>query len=401
MQTVVNKLRGSVRVEVEGIFPERFLNLCATQGVEFWDLERVSDNSLRATMNTAAYRRVDQIAESAQCRVRTVRREGAPFFLRRFKKRYFLLAGMLVCIGLILLSSMYIWEIKVTGNSTISEGEILAALDEVGMGIGTWGLSVESSAIRNEMLNKVDRLLWIAVNVKGSRAEVIVRERTDPPEIIDPKAPADVITVKTGIIESINDYSGVALYDVGDTVIAGQTVVSGEVTSGFGTTRYVHALADISLRTWYDYSAQMPAGVLQKSYTGNEIVKKSINIAGILVKLHFSTGINYSEYDKITVESRFDLFGLSLPITVITTRYVEYTTEEITLDSSFVEEELQQALLEKLNSRLADESSIVNAQFSKSGSELVRITLHAECIEQTGAVRPIETAETVDEGTTQ
>lgn len=396
MQTVFNMLRGSVRVEVEGIFPERFLNLCATQGMEFWDLERISDKCFRATMNIAAYRRVDKISQSAQCRVRTVKHKGAPFFLRRFKKRYFLLAGMLACVGLILLSSMYIWELEVVGNSTISEGEILAALDETGVGVGTWGLSVDPAIIRNEMLNKLDRLLWITVNVKGSRAEVVVRERVDPPEIIDPSVPTDVITLKTGIIDSINDYTGLALFQEGDTVLAGQTVVSGALTSGLGTTRYVHAIADINLRTWYDYSAQMPSEVLKKQYTGEEVVKKSINLLGILVNLHFGTGIGYSEYDKIRFESRLSLFGLPLPITVVTTRYVEYTTAEAALDSGVIEAELQQALLDKLGSRLSDESSIVSARFSKSGEALVRVTLHAECLEQTGAARPMDTAETVN-----
>ena len=33
---IVNLLRGSVRLEVTGAFPERFLNLCAQRGAAFW-----------------------------------------------------------------------------------------------------------------------------------------------------------------------------------------------------------------------------------------------------------------------------------------------------------------------------------------------------------------------------
>ena len=36
---LVNALRGSVRLEVEGAFPERFLNLCAQRGILFWNVE--------------------------------------------------------------------------------------------------------------------------------------------------------------------------------------------------------------------------------------------------------------------------------------------------------------------------------------------------------------------------
>ena len=38
MQFIVNFLRGSVCFTVCGPFPERFLNLCAQNGVGFWGL---------------------------------------------------------------------------------------------------------------------------------------------------------------------------------------------------------------------------------------------------------------------------------------------------------------------------------------------------------------------------
>ena len=33
LKRMVNALRGSVRLEVSGAFPERFLNLCAQRGI--------------------------------------------------------------------------------------------------------------------------------------------------------------------------------------------------------------------------------------------------------------------------------------------------------------------------------------------------------------------------------
>ena len=50
LQRLVNALRGSVRLEVEGAFPERFLNLCAQRGVLFWNVEWLEPTRLRLTV---------------------------------------------------------------------------------------------------------------------------------------------------------------------------------------------------------------------------------------------------------------------------------------------------------------------------------------------------------------
>ena len=47
---IINLLRGSVRVEVTGAFPERFLNLCAQEGLAFWDMEQPDSHTLRLTV---------------------------------------------------------------------------------------------------------------------------------------------------------------------------------------------------------------------------------------------------------------------------------------------------------------------------------------------------------------
>ena len=50
LQRLVNALRGNVRLEVEGAFPERFLNLCAQRGILFWNVEWLEDTRLRLTV---------------------------------------------------------------------------------------------------------------------------------------------------------------------------------------------------------------------------------------------------------------------------------------------------------------------------------------------------------------
>ena len=50
VRQIVNLLRGSVELEVQGAFPERFLNLCAQRGVAFWGVEWPDSHTLRLTV---------------------------------------------------------------------------------------------------------------------------------------------------------------------------------------------------------------------------------------------------------------------------------------------------------------------------------------------------------------
>jgi hypothetical protein len=49
MERVTNFLRGNVRIRVRCRYPERFINICAKSGVEFWDMEREEDDLVLTT----------------------------------------------------------------------------------------------------------------------------------------------------------------------------------------------------------------------------------------------------------------------------------------------------------------------------------------------------------------
>ena len=50
LNRLTNALRGKVRLEVEGAFPERLLNLCAQRGILFWNVEWLEATRLRFTV---------------------------------------------------------------------------------------------------------------------------------------------------------------------------------------------------------------------------------------------------------------------------------------------------------------------------------------------------------------
>ena len=70
-----------------------------------------------------------------------------------------------------------------TGNETLTTGQILRCLDECGVRPGTYWPALSNDLVRNDMILCLPELRWLTVNVHGSRAEVIVREKDPLPDI--------------------------------------------------------------------------------------------------------------------------------------------------------------------------------------------------------------------------
>ena len=80
LRRLVNVLRGNVRLEVEGAFPERFLNLWAQRGILFWNVEWLETTRLRLTVTRLGSRQAMELGERVLCTVTPAARSGVPFF---------------------------------------------------------------------------------------------------------------------------------------------------------------------------------------------------------------------------------------------------------------------------------------------------------------------------------
>ena len=67
MKRLMNYLRGVAELTVTGPFPERLLNLCAQNGVEFWGVEWLDGTTLRLTTRRRTLRRLLDLAPRAGC----------------------------------------------------------------------------------------------------------------------------------------------------------------------------------------------------------------------------------------------------------------------------------------------------------------------------------------------
>ncbi len=389
MQRVIRLFTGSLRVEVRGAYPERFLNLCARSGIKFRNMETLDIGVFRIDMNPKDFLCIRPIARKSMCRVHIVSKSGIPFYARRVKKRTLLVAGCSVfCIAAWIFTG-FVWSINIDGFEGLDEDKLVSYLEEGGLRIGARVSSIDIEALRNDILIRLPELSYIYVNFSGAEARVIAKERKAPPEILPADVPCDIISDKDGIVNSITVKTGTPEVVKGETVMRGQILASGYVTGREGTTVVTHADAEITVKTWPSKSARMQKKYMEKSFTGREKERYTIILFGSRIKLYPNSRISYTKCDKIIKRNNLTLSEkIKLPISLERATYREFELLEKTLGEERAYEIMGDTLAKNLSERKDCEVSDTKL-LTSSDENFAYASLKAECIEKAGVERKL------------
>ncbi len=388
---LVNRLRGQVRIRAECAFPERVLNLCGARELSFWDLEWESPTAFTCRLSRRDWRTLREAGKNLDCAFDLVGLEGAPyFFFLRFRHRQALLMGLVGCALALFLGSFFIWDFQVEGNERVPEERILRALEQNGVGLGTFGLSLDGEDLRNHMLLDVPELSWIAVNVSGCRASVQVRERTPPPVMIDRRTPCNLVARRAGLVKKVQTIGGVSCVVPGSAVTEGQILISGVEDTDTVGARVLAGMGKVEARTWYDLTASMPLTAAEKQYTGKERTGLSLIFGTRRIKFFSNSSIEGAEYDKITNRRPLTLLGVPLPVTLVTEKWRFYEAVPTVRTAAEAEKAAEAILSAQLREMVEPYGEVKSTLCSarQKGDTLI-VTLSAECLEEIGETAPI------------
>lgn len=255
------------------------------------------------------------------------RHGGLPALLYRYRRRFGLIAGGLAFALITWLSSLFLWQIEVVGNETLSDTEVLELLSDHGFSVGSYIPSAKVKQLCNECLLDDSRIAYLAVNIIGTHCEVQIREaqKAAPPET---DLPSDLVAAFDGQLWRLEVYSGQAILRAGETVKAGQVVISGLSKLPDETYRLDRARGKVYAKILREFSVTVPYEEDVKVYTGQSIEKKSLIFFKKKIKLFKNSRISLPFYDTIETSNSISLGdGLTLPVGVQTTEYREYITE--------------------------------------------------------------------------
>ena len=382
----VNYLRGSITVQVESAYPERAVNLLAAHAIPFWELQWVDGTTFTVRTSSRALPRLRSVTERADCTVTILHRTGAPVLVQSMRRRYALLAGLIVSILLLFLGNVLIWDFRVTGNETVPAETILRELEEYGITVGTFSLRIDQEAMRNHVLLELPDISWLVVNVKGCVAHVQVVERKRPPQIVQEDEVTNVVASRTGLVTRVEPLDGKAQVKEGSTVTEGQLLISGVVDSTRTGMRLVHGMGNVWARTWYDLSVLVPLQEVQQTVQETKTTriwldfgKKQINLMAKGSMLGPDCG-KIIQYGAVCLPG-----GFRLPLTVVKEQTVRCSAAMTQRSEAEAQAEGEALLLQLLESQITEDGTVTSTRFStaRKGNCLL-ITLWAECHEQIG-----------------
>lgn len=348
-------LRGAVEFRIEGGYPERFINLCAQKRIPVWNGRR-QGHSYTAVTTLSGSRMLAELAEKSRSRLIVTRRRGVPAFGKRYRNRWGLIGGAVLMLTALFVCSLFIWQIEITGNQTIPEAEISALLQEMNIRPGVLRSSIDTREAERRLLIRLENAAWTAVNLRGSIAQIEIQERVVPPVTQNDDIPHNIVAAKTGYITYLEIYNGQTLVSVGDSVEAGQILVSGITEDRNGRNRLLHARGKVVAQTEESLSVQIP--LTQKSYSCTGVKKRRyLYLFGYGLPLFWGSPIP-QPYKKESARFEIPFLSSLLPVAYGKDQYLllEEKSQSISEEQA---KDLALAELEKLEAEMFAERSIL------------------------------------------
>lgn len=347
--------KGYVDFSANGKFPERFINLTTRNGINVWNL-KPTENGLKASMQVYDYKNIRNIAHKSRLKMRVTGRHGLPFYAERYKSRIGLVIGAVMGIILISVLSKFIWYIDAPPTKSLSTSQILSALEEDNVRLGSYTDSIDTENTERKLILQNEQIGWISLNIMGSTLKVNIEEKSPKPDTPDFKTPCNIKAKNDGVITDIKTSRGETKVLKGSGVVKGDLLVSGIVETKQETIEYVHASAEIMADVIYKKEYDFP-----KSYEYSYITdKRTDRYMCNFLNLKFPCSISFLSYDNSLYafgSERLCFNDTLIPIELITESEIEVVNDDVMLDKAALDKKvLLQSMLyevfEKQDSRL-------------------------------------------------
>lgn len=227
-------------ISVEGDALVPFLNQLRAEKI-FCKGQRSSSSRLRARIHAGHLRALEEIAAQHGLTVAIEQRRGLRYHFYRIRYRWGIIPGLLLFCGILFYFSNTIASIEINGNETVSTAAMEAALAEVGIKEGAFLPALNLRACELDVRLLIPELNWVGIRNTNGRVVVDLTEATKPPQRIPSHIPTNLVATKTAYLETVRCYSGDIVHDSGETVKAGDLILTGTRMDAFGSVTLHHA----------------------------------------------------------------------------------------------------------------------------------------------------------------
>ncbi len=368
---IYNFFKGYFRIEISGSRIERFINIIVNNKIYIWNVFKNTDDTITFFANKKNCDKIMELAEINGVVCEKKQAYGFNELMKNMKKRWMFTAFVPISIAVVFLFSSVIWKVEISKADYVSEKEIRNVLKSIGLSEGKIKYNIDYRNAANVLLTEFDELIWADLELQGTKLVVTLQPRTKAPEIIKSDVPCNIVASKDGYIIDIIAENGEKVVKKGDTVLKGQTLISGIVQSNKVGARYVHSLGSVTAKTWNEKIKEQKLYKYDKIYTGKTKNLCEIDIFGVKIPLYFKKNIDFYNYDSIIKES--NIFFLNFR----KYEYREYNLKKKKLSLNEAVKIASEELLSEIKKE-TDNIKTKKVSYSTLDSETIKVRVFTE-----------------------
>lgn len=350
----IKRLQGYVKIRVWGFAPQRFINLCSNKGILLWNIEKQED-VYTMCIGLQSFYELRLIARKTKVRVVISERYGLPFFMPGMLRRKAFLAGLVLTVAFWMISSLFVWDIQVSGNYQVTDDVFFDFLEQEGVRTGMRRSELNIGELEKQIRRKFSQVTWTSGRLDGTRLVIEIKENDMPvPEAVQDTTGdgKDLVAQYDGIITDMIVRCGVPKVSVGSEVAKGDILVEGRIPiyDEDGTVREYRPVtsdADIVLEHTGTFQAYLPVDYVRKRYTGRQKTFYFIHFGDREWKPERT--VKFLQYDSVLETCPVKaLEYLHIPCIVGRITYREYQKTEYCYTTSEAETVLQKKIMDFL-----------------------------------------------------
>ena len=382
---------GYVRIEVEGYYIERFINICQNKKILIWNLKRQKGVKLFLNIGIKDFKKLKNIARKTNCKIKISKKKGIPFILHRYKKRKIFAIFLIIIAFAIYTSSKYVWNIEVQVEDNLQIEQIEEDLADLGLRKGVRKSKIETDKLINELRLKRNDISWIGIDLKGTNVIVKAVKSDEKPDLLDNSDYCNIVASKSGVITKIIAQNGTAVVNVGDEVNEGDILIAGYMEGKYTDKRYVHSLGVVQAKIKYQKSEKFYLNQENLRDTGNEEKKFQIKFNNFQINF-YKTLSKFKIYDTIYTEKNLKIFSnFYLPISIVEITNKEQVKETQKYSKEEVIELGKEKLSKAIEEDIANKENILGVTVDTEEQEdFVEVCVTYEVLENIESYEKIE-----------
>lgn len=344
-QSLIEWLKGSVEVELQGSHVAQFLNQATQDKLELSNIRWKGSEQVSFEVSVEQFFLLRKYVRASGGKLKLKRKKGFPFLLALLEKRLWFTIGIAIFFAIIFCLSSLVWRIEITGNKRIPSDVIMAAAKEQGLHLYQWSFRLQDTDILSKKLvSAIPGTTWIGVEKTGTKVKIQIVEATIPEEQ-EPHSPRHLVATNDAVITYLIAEQGKPLVRKNQRVKAGDILISG-VIGNEAHSHIVVAQGEVKGLVWYEYEVKAPLVQKYRVFTGERQARSYIVLGNRALQISGYKQEPYEKSEIIKTTEMLSIGNFTLPIGRMKEmeQEVGFEQRELTIEEA-KKESLEQARL--------------------------------------------------------